>query len=1053
MALVLGVLLAGIVIILSTYGKNLIAEEAYKLLEQSGNSIAATLEGRLSEVAALTRSLATTAKQMPRDESQVRQLLPAIIDFNGDPGIAGGGIWPEPYQFNPKKERRSFFWGRSKAGTLEYFDDYNRSERGYHREDWYVPARYGTPGRCFWSASYMDPFTLEPMVTCTVGLHGQQGSTRNFIGAATIDLRLTKLSELLARKIGNQREYAFLVDRNNRFITFPLEKKAQVKKGDVQEFITAAEFAQKEALFAPIATTLDAINQDFLAELDTPTRAIAAQMARATPNISPNSALLMAAVLRDPLGERTQNSRLYQRTFIQRDFLLGEPATAFVFHIRDAYWKLVIVQANSAIIAPAQLIVTFLAQYSGGMILVILVGAFFAFQRFLWRPITQAVRTVLSINELVATRQYDRLPEVIMHQRSQDEIGHLTQVFEQMAQQVIEQNEQLEHSFAEAHGLNAIFDNLTDGLLVIDSRDFVLKYNPAFLHLHHLAEDALAGQSLFHVAKLLPEIARLIRQVQDRPYDIHIQEIALENHRFTKVIAISVFRNYEQRNRKDILGTAVLVRDITLEKEVDQMKTDFISTVSHELRTPLTSVLGFASIIREKLHEDILPATTAIESKKLHRSLKKVQSNLEIIITEAERLTLLINDVLDIAKMEAGKIDWRMELIDMTAVMEHALNATSSLFARSGLTPVCDFADELPLIMGDRDRLIQVAINLISNAVKFTPEGSITCRVMAETNFVTIQVADTGIGIAPEDCPKVFEKFKQVGNTLTDKPKGTGLGLSICAQIVEHHGGKIWVESELGKGSTFSFTIPIQSDIVVGNQPRFDRLLRQLKQQIGINKAPTGSEEKRILVVDDDPNIRELLRQELQGAGYRVYTSTNGVDAIHRTKEVKPDLILMDVMMPQMSGFDAAAVLRHDPETAHIPIVILSVVQDPERGYRLGIDRYLAKPIDKNLLLRDIDTLLAQVTTSKRVLIVDRSPSSTQNLSDLLQSQGYLVACTRGDRAAMEQALAVKPDIVIVDSAATEEVALFQELRQQNHLEDVTFLFMGDHLQETLLRS
>ncbi|NJK33552.1 MAG: response regulator [Oscillatoriales cyanobacterium SM2_2_1] len=1050
-ALVLGILLAGMMIILNTYGKNLIAEEAYKLLEQSGNSITATLESRLREVSALTRSLATIAAQLPKNERQFRQILPSLIDFNGDLGIAGGGVWPEPYQFDSQRQRRSFFWGRSETGQLTYFDDYNQSERGYHREDWYVPARYSRPGSCFWSESYMDPFTLEPMVTCTVGVYEQRGQKSMFTGAATIDLRLNKLSELVSQKIGNQQEYAFLVDRNNRFITFPQPEKVKVKIKNAQEFITAKEFAQKENSFLPIAETLDAINQDLLQKLDPAAQAIAAQMTRETPRITPDTALLMATVLSDPLAKRTRDSHLYQRVTLGRDFLLEQPATAFIFHIAGTYWKFVIVKTNSAIVAPAQLIVAFLAQYSGAMILLILAGAFFAFRHFFWSPIAHAVRAVRSMHALVESKEYDRLPEVVIQRRSQDEIGHLTRIFEQMARQVIEQNEQLEHSFAEAHGLNAIFDNLTDGLLVIDNRDFVLKYNPAFLHLYHLAEDSLAGKSLFQISQLLPDVVRVIRQVQGRPYDIHSQELTLDNGRFGKAIAISVFRNYEQRNRKDILGTAILIRDITTEKEVDQMKTDFISTVSHELRTPLTSVLGFASIIREKLHDDILPHTAIVEHKKLHRSLKKVDANLEIIVAESERLTSLINDVLDIAKMEAGKIDWRMELIDMSAVVERALNATSSLFTKSGLIPRCEIDSELPLIVGDRDRLIQVVINLISNAVKFTPSGSVTCRVLTENDFVIVKVVDTGIGIAPEDCPKVFEKFKQVGNTLTDKPKGTGLGLSICVQIVEHHGGKIWVESELGKGSTFSFSLPTQSDTIVGSQPRFDRLLRQLNQQIGLGKTSASGGEKRILVVDDDPSIRELLRQELQGAGYRVFSSVNGVDAIHRAKEVRPDLILMDVMMPQMNGFDAAAVLRHDPETAHIPIIILSIIQDQERGYKLGIDRYLSKPIDKNLLLRDIGTLLEQGETSKKVLIVDRSQASTQNLSEVLQSHGYIVAMAQGDRTEIENALAAKPDIIIVDSGATEELALFQELRLKNQLEDVMFLFMGDNIQEILL--
>jgi signal transduction histidine kinase len=226
------------------------------------------------------------------------------------------------------------------------------------------------------------------------------------------------------------------------------------------------------------------------------------------------------------------------------------------------------------------------------------------------------------------------------------------------------------------------------------------------------------------------------------------------------------------------------------------------------LRTPLTSVLGFAKIIRRRLEERLFPLIPE-DDHKVAQAKNQVIENLGVVVSEGERLTKLIDDVLDLAKIEAGKFTWNMGSVSVAEVIERATAATSSLFDAKKLNLVLEIESDLPEITGDEDRLIQVVINLISNAVKFTDAGSITCAARHLNSSLVVSVKDSGIGIAITDQPKVFEKFKQVGDTLTDKPKGTGLGLPICKEIVEFHGGLIWVESEPGLGSTFSFSLPV----------------------------------------------------------------------------------------------------------------------------------------------------------------------------------------------------------------------------------------------------
>ncbi|MBD3561023.1 hybrid sensor histidine kinase/response regulator, partial [Planktothrix sp. FACHB-1355] len=488
----------------------------------------------------------------------------------------------------------------------------------------------------------------------------------------------------------------------------------------------------------------------------------------------------------------------------------------------------------------------------------------------------------------------------------------------------------------------------------------------------------------------------------------------------------------------------IVIRDITAQKEIDRMKTDFISTVSHELRTPLTSVLGFTKIIKKKLEEGVFPLIQA-DDRKAQKMLRQVGENINIIVSEGERLTSLINDVLDIAKMEAGKVEWQMQPVSIAEIIERAIAATSSLFLESGLKLHKDVPDGLRQVLGDSDRLLQVLINLISNAVKFTETGSCTIKARQQDNQIIVSIIDTGIGIAPFDKQKVFEKFQQVGDTLTDKPKGSGLGLPICKQIVEHHGGTIWVESQLGQGSNFSFSIPIPDRIDIDLEKfSLDILVKQLKQNFIPTTPLPGEQEKTILIVDDDKNIRALLRQQLESEGYQIREAKDGIDAINQVKHKKPDLIILDVMMPHINGFDVAAVLKNDPQTMSIPIIILSIVEDKQRGYRLGIDSYFTKPVNAKELHKNIGLLLSQGISKKKVLVVDEDASDVKTISEVLQAKGYSVMEASNEQECIDKALAVKPDMIIVNSLLSQQQNLVKTLCFEKGLENVFFVLLTE---------
>ncbi|MBD2312234.1 response regulator [Desertifilum sp. FACHB-1129] len=641
--------------------------------------------------------------------------------------------------------------------------------------------------------------------------------------------------------------------------------------------------------------------------------------------------------------------------------------------------------------------------------------------------------------------------------QSEDEIGFLARTFNQMTAQLQQSNEQLAESnrtleqrveAATAQlqdtlaNLSSIIDNIADGLLVADRRGQITRTNPALFELFDFGETDLTGQNCSEFFNR--EAIDLIAKTQEQPKSVFTAEIELPNQRMGKAVATGIVRPHSRDPEREIcIGSVIVFRDITVDKEVDRMKTDFISTVSHELRTPLTSVLGFAKIIKKKLEEVVFPAVQG-EDKKTQRAIHQVGANIDIIISEGDRLTALINDVLDIAKMEAGKLEWNMQPLSIEEAIDRAIAATAGLFAHAHLQRIREIEDNLPEVVGDRDRLIQVMINLISNAVKFTTVGSVTCRAQLRDRHLVVSVIDTGTGIAFEDRAKVFEKFKQVGDTLTDKPKGTGLGLPICREIVEHHGGEIWVESELGKGSCFSFTLPLPTPIHDADQFDIEALLLQLQAHAATQQTAVGSQHKSILVVDDDPSIRELLRQELDAHDYDVRQARDGREAIAHVKQYRPDLVILDVRMPEMSGFDVAAVLKNDPHLMAIPIIMLSIDDDQERGSRVGVDCYLTKPIDSEKLLREIQSLLSQGTSKKRVLVVDENISTAKTLAQVLQAKGYIVTEAYNGEECIQKARTIRPDLIIASSELSMQQDWVKTLRFEKGLENVFFILRAD---------
>jgi len=316
-----------------------------------------------------------------------------------------------------------------------------------------------------------------------------------------------------------------------------------------------------------------------------------------------------------------------------------------------------------------------------------------------------------------------------------------------------------------------------------------------------------------------------------------------------------------------------------------------------------------------------------------------------------------------------------------------------------------DVPPDLPLVQADRRRVLQVLNNLVSNAYKYTREGGrISIAARCVDGFLQIDVSDTGVGISPEDQQRLFTRFFRADNPMRDEVGGTGLGLAISKSFVEMHGGRIWVKSELNVGSTFSFTLPLESSEPAQPAPE---------------KAPTGARVepggKRVLVVDDDPQIADLLRIQLEGAGYRVLVAHRGEEALEIAARELPDLMTLDILMVGLDGFQVLERLRANPKTADIPVLVISVVSEQRDLLALGAVDFLSKPLDEAALLSVVGRVLGTPSGGRRVLVAEDDPDIAGWLQQVLLEQGFQVSWVRDGMAALEGAAATRPDIVLLD--------------------------------------
>ncbi len=412
----------------------------------------------------------------------------------------------------------------------------------------------------------------------------------------------------------------------------------------------------------------------------------------------------------------------------------------------------------------------------------------------------------------------------------------------------------------------------------------------------------------------------------------------------TKISLQQLNRRLEERVKQKTLDLQAKADELQRANqrlvELDEMKTAFLSSVSHELRTPLTSVMGFAKLIDKEFLKSIAPLAGSCPV--LGKKCSRIHENLVVIGNEGERLTRLINDVLDLNRIETGNVIWNDVELSPSDILAQSLRAVDVCFLdRPEIKLVTDFSEDLPGVVADRDKLEQVLINLLDNAGKFTREGFIAVRARTtHDGHLVVMVEDSGEGIPPKDLDKVFDSFHQVkGDTLHNKPRGTGLGLAICRQIIQHYGGKIWVESQLGRGSTFNFTLPHTGG-------------RQNAPQKKTGKAQPSSE--LALVADHDHRTSLELSDLMSEYGYSVINVYDCPSALEKARLFLPDCILLETLLLEMADTDILKTLRTDPELKDIPIIFLS----PSAEMSISSFVTLQKPVSPERLKEALISVL-----------------------------------------------------------------------------------------------
>jgi signal transduction histidine kinase/CheY-like chemotaxis protein len=412
-------------------------------------------------------------------------------------------------------------------------------------------------------------------------------------------------------------------------------------------------------------------------------------------------------------------------------------------------------------------------------------------------------------------------------------------------------------------------------------------------------------------------------------------------------------------------------------------KSEFLASMSHELRTPLNAVIGFSEVLLERMFGDLN---------------ERQEEYLRDIWGSGRHLLELLNDILDLSKVEAGRMTLEPSIFSVRDVLEYGVALTRERAVQHGVCVTLEVAPDVGEVDADELRFKQVVLNLLSNAVKFTPAGGkVVVRAIRLADELQVTVADTGIGVPSEDRERIFESFQQ-GARSASRHEGTGLGLTLSRRIVELLGGRMWLDSSVGVGSTFGFSVPI----VVPT--RSDR-----------RATPVDGDSPLVVVIEDDRRSLELATLFLEGAGLRVVGVREGLEGLETVRRLRPAVVVLDIRIPGLDGWDVLSSLKRDPRTASIPVIVVSIVDERGRGFALGAAEYLVKPASREEVLSALKRTGVLSDTGRTVLVIDDDPAVCDLVTAVMEASSWRALSAESGEAGVALARQSQPSVVLLD--------------------------------------
>ncbi len=607
-------------------------------------------------------------------------------------------------------------------------------------------------------------------------------------------------------------------------------------------------------------------------------------------------------------------------------------------------------------------------------------------------------------------------------------------LFDQAQTELTERKRYEEEIRRQKEYFEALLVNSPVAVVTADLEGNVVSWNPRAEKLFGYTEGEVIGKSLDDIVTKEGALRQEANKYSDQVISTgRVQATTKRNRKDGSLVDVELLA-LQVIVGEELVGYIVIYHDITERVRVEeilrqskeaaeaasQAKSTFLANMSHELRTPLNAIIGFTRLVKRRV-KDVLP--------------KKQLDNLDKVLGSANHLLGLINDILDLSKIEAGRIDVQLNTFDLDGLIDVCLQTVRPLISDDRLYLEKEIDPDLPLLYTDQEKVRQILINLLSNAVKFTEHGAISVTAQREVDDLVLAVKDTGIGIPEGALARIFEAFQQVDTSTTRKYGGTGLGLSISRHLARLLGGDIGVESTVGVGSTFTVRLPLRYNETKPMVP-----LPGL-QEVSVDQPGGGP---LVLVIDDDPNAIYLLEEHLSEAGYRVARAMSGEEGLEKARKLNPFAITLDILLPKEMGWQVLGELKSDATTRDIPVIVVSIVDDKDRGYRMGAFDYLVKPFDQENLLHVLGRISPPDRSPKRVLIVDDDPDVVDLLHQLLDGGAYEIEAAENGQLALEAISRQQPDIILLDllMPRLDGFAFIEQLRKQDKLRKIPIIVL-----------